>query len=188
MQFKKNWMDAYYRGVEYNDADYETPEMRFQTWLLDLLAFLGGGIGMFVSFVINRERPVAYNGTWWSFCYTSILFWFTIYCYLCNPFGFKINGVQLLSSRHIPLLIYIFIINALTALFIFLIRKKKFGETDFKHTIIFLLGALGGTVSAILTVFLINREGKYYYVTTGFSIMLISQIVFVMYMIAVGIF
>ena len=56
-----------------------------------------------------------------------------------------------------------------------------------KYTILFLLGALGGTVGAILMVFCINREGKYYYIITGFSIMMISQIMFIMYMLATGI-
>ena len=186
-QFRLNLGDAYYRGVEYNDADYETPESRFQTWLLDLLVFLGGGIGMFLSLIINHERPAAYNGVWWSFCYTSILFWFTIYCYLCNPFGHDISRVQWISTKHIPLLVYLLGINVVTALFLFIIRKKKFKEIDIKHTMLFLLGALGGTVGAILMVFCINREGKYYYIITGFSIMMISQIMFIMYMLATGI-
>ena len=186
-QFQLDVYDAYSRGVEYKDADYETPESRFQTWFLDFLVFLGGGIGMFLSLVINRERPVAYNGVWWSFCYTSILFWFTVYCYLCNPFGLEIGKVQWLSTKHIPALVYLIGINAVSALFLFTIRKRRFKETDIKHTVIFLLGALGGTIGAIPTVFFINREGKYYYIIVGFSIMLISQIVFIMYLLAAGV-
>ena len=180
--------NAYYRGVEYNEDDYETPRTRFQTWLLDLLAFLGGGIGMLVSHVMSRERPVGHNGIWWSFCYTSILFWFTIYCYLCNPFGFEIGRVQWLSTKHIPLLLYLIGINVISALFLFLIRKRRFSEYDFKHTLVLIFGALGGTLGAIPMVFLIHRKGKYFYVIAGFSIMLISQIVFIMYMMAAGVF
>lgn len=51
-----------------------------------------------------------------------------------------------------------------------------------------MFGALGGTLGAIPIVFLINREGKYYYVIAGFSIMMISQIVFIMYMMAASVF
>lgn len=187
-QFLRDVFDAYERGVVYKESDYETPEVRFQTWLLNLLVFLGGGVGMCLSLLVQHEWPAAYNGVWWSFCYTSILFWFTVYCYLCNPFGYEIGKVQWISTKHIPVLVYLIGINAVTALFIYTIRKKKFEETNIKHTIIFLLGALGGTIGAIPTVFFINREGKYYYVTVGFSIMMISQIIFIMYMLAAGVF
>ena len=47
---------------------------------------------------------------------------------------------------------------------------------------IIILGALGGTVGAIPMAFFIRRQEKYNYVVMGFSIMLISQIVFIMYM------
>lgn len=187
-QYQVDQGNAYYRGVEYDEDDYETPGTRFQTWLLNLFTFLGGGIGMLVSLVISRERPAGYSGIWWSFCYTSILFWFTIYCYLCNPFGFEIGRVQWLSTKHLPLLLYLIGINAISVLFLFLIRKRRFNDYDLKHTVVFMFGALGGTLGAIPTVFLINREGKYYYVIAGFSIMMISQIVFIMYMMAAGVF
>ena len=152
-QFRRNVFDAYSKGKVYNDADYETPEIRFQTWLLDILVFLGGGIGMFVSLILNREVPAAYNGNWWSFCYASILFWFTVYCYLCNPFGHGINRVQLLNMKHIPVFVYLIGINVVSALSLYKLRKRKFKETDVKHTLILLFGALGGTLGAIPMVF-----------------------------------
>lgn len=187
-RFQHNVYDAYVKDNDYNDADYETPKLRFQTWLLDFFVFLGGGIGMLVSLIINRERPAAYNGNWWAFCYTSILFWFTVYCYLCNPFGYEMSKIQLFATKHIPLLVYLIGINAISALFIYSIRKKRFKEIDIKHTMIFLFGALGGTIGAIPMVFYIKRIGKYYYVTVGFFMMLISQIVFIIYMLSAGVF
>ena len=187
-EFERNVFDAYEKGVEYNDADYETPESRFETWLLNVLVFLGGGLGILLALVINLEIPRAYNGNWWAFCYASILFWFTIYCYVLNPFGVQLNRIDWINAKHISLFAYLIIINALSALVLFLLRKKKFKETDVKHTVILLLGALGGTVGAIPMVFLINRAGKYYYIVLGFFVMLISQIVFIMYMLAAGVF
>lgn len=187
-RFLRHVIAAFERGEVYNDADYETPEVRFETWLLDILVFLGGGIGMFVSLVINREIPAAYNGNWWAFCYTSIMFWFTVYCYLCNPFEYEMDKIQWFSIKHIPLFVYLIGINAVSALVLYSLRKRRFKETDIKHTLVLLLGALGGTLGAIPMVFIINGEGKYAYVTMGFFVMLISQIVFIMYMLSVGIF
>lgn len=185
--FLKDLFDAYENGDTYKAADYETPELRFQTWLLDILVFLGGGIGMLLSLVIHLEFPAGYNGNWWAFCYSSILFWFTVYCYLCNPFGHVIKEIKWLNATHVPLYVYLLVINVITALFIYSIRKQRFKETDIKHTIIFLLGALGGTVAAIPMVFLIKREGKYHYITMGFFMMLLSQIIFITYMMATSI-
>lgn len=178
---------SYRFAVQHND-DYETPESRFSTWLLNIFAFLGGGVGMLLSFIIHIQIPSAYNGNWWAFCYTSILFWFTIYCYFCDPFGLELNEIIWLSTKHIPFYIYILIINSFTALVIYKIRNRRFKETDIKHTLILLLGALGGTAGAIPMVFLIKRKGKYYYVVMGFFIMMLSQIVFFMYMMAAGVF
>ena len=45
-----------------------------------------------------------------------------------------------------------------------MIRKKRFKETDIKHTISFLNGALGGTLGVIPTFFIITpyeRNGGY---------------------------
>lgn len=186
--FMQDVSNAYEKGKEYRDEDYETPESRFVTWLLNILVFLGGGMGMFLSLVINRELPAAYNGNWWAFCYASILFWFTVYCYICNPFRYKIGRIAWFSIKHIPFLIYLIGINAVSALVLYSLRKKRFKETDIKHTLILFLGALGGTVGSIPIVFFINREGKYYYVVLGFFVMLISQIVFIMYMMSAGVF
>lgn len=186
-QFMNNVFDAYTKGKLYNDVDYETPESRFHTWLLDIFVFLGGGVGMILSLVINFEIPKAYNGNWWAFCVTSILFWFTVYCYLCNPFGFEMHKIQWFSIRHIPLLLYLIGINVVSAKYLYSLRKKKFSEEDGRHTIIFLLGVFGGTFSEIPMVFFINRQGKYFYVKTGFFMMLMSQIVFIMYMMSAGV-
>ena len=54
-----------------------------------------------------------------------------------------------LSTEHIPLLIYLIGINAISALVLYTWRKKRFKETSIKHTMIIILGALGGTVGAI---------------------------------------
>lgn len=186
--FMQDVFDAYEEGKAYKDEDYETPKSRFETWLLDILVFLGGGIGMFLSLVINRELPVAYNGNWWAFCYASVLFWFTVYCYICNPFGYKIGRIAWFNIKHIPLLIYLIGVNAVSGLVLYSFRKKRFKETDIKHTLILFLGALGGTAGSISMVFFINRKGKYYYIAQGFFVMLISQIVFIMYMMSAGVF
>ena len=185
--FMNDIFDAYENNKVYNEKDYETAESRFSTWLLNILVFLGGGLGMFVSLVINLELPAAYNGNWWAFCYSSILFWTTMYCYVCNPSGNQISRISWLDTKHIPLIVYIIGINSISALVLYSWRKKRFNETDIKHTIIFLLGALGGTIGAILMVFYIKKTGKYHYIVMGFFIMLISQIIFVMFMMSSGI-
>lgn len=182
--FKRNIRNAYENGEMYRNEDYETPASRFMTWFLDILVFLGGGVGMLLSLVIHLQFPAAYNGNWWAFCYSSILFWFVVYCYNCNPFGFETGNIVWLSLKHIPLLVYLIGINAVSALILYSWRKKRFKEVDIKHTLIFLLGAFGGTAGAIPMVFFINREGKYHYIVLGFFMMLLSQITFIMYMMA----
>ena len=54
--------------------------VKFETWLLNFLVFIGGGVGMLLALLLHLQYPSAYNGVWWSFCYTSILLWFTVFC------------------------------------------------------------------------------------------------------------
>lgn len=163
-------------------------QLDFETWLMDILVFLGGGVGMFLSLVIHLQYPSAYNANWWSICYTSIMFWGTLYCYICNPFGLVIKDIVWFTTKHIPLLVYILGINSISALLFYTFRKRRFGEYHIAHTLLFMMGALGGTIGAIPVVISTHREGTYSYVSFGFFVMLISQIVFAMYMMMVGIF
>lgn len=185
--FLEDVQDAYENDVEYDDEDYDTPESRFEVWLLNFLVFIGGGVGMLASLVINLQYPAKYNGNWWAFCYTSILFWFTVYLIVCNPFGYELGEIYWVSTNHFPLYIYILGINAVSALVMFSFRKRRFGEMDFKHTLILLLGALGGTIGCISMVFYLKKRRAYFYVLTGFFMMLISQIVFVVYILSAGV-
>lgn len=187
MGFQDNWKKSSQKESAEKDKSTRI-QLEFETWLLDLLVFMGGGIGMLIALIIHLQFPSAYNGNWWAFCYTSILFWFTVYCYICNPFGFVVSEVTILEAKHIPLLIYVLGINAISALYLYSIRKKRFSEYDIKHTVLLVLAALGGTVGPIPTVFAIHREGKYYYITIGFPLMMFSQIVFVIYGLMVGLF
>lgn len=182
--------DAAEKGIAYSYEEYDSRWYFIETWILNLLVFFGGGLGMLLSLVKHLEFPSAYKGkaNWWAICYTSILFWSTLYLFICNPVGFEIGKIKVIDPKHIELLVYLIGINAISALTLYTWRKKRFDETDIKHTLIFLLGAMGGTIGAILMVFYTRREGKYYYVKAGFFAMLVSQIVFVMYMLAVGVF
>lgn len=158
--------------------------VEFETWLLDFLVFIGGGIGMLIALVIHLAYPSGYNGNWWAFCYSSILLWFTVYCYVCNPFGHKLMGVNWLSSTHIPILVYVLAINIITALIVRSFRKRHLNEYSGKHTLLLMLGALGGTLGGFIGAIVIHRDKSLNYAVIGFPIMLISQTIFVMYMMA----
>ncbi len=50
------------------------------------------------------------------------------------------------------------------------------------------MGALGGTAGAYPVVIGVKRDHSFNYAVIGFPIMLVSQIVFVIYMLSVGVF
>ena len=50
------------------------------------------------------------------------------------------------------------------------------------------MGALGGTAGAYPVVIGVKRDRSFNYAVIGFPIMLVSQIVFVIYMLSVGVF
>ena len=177
---------AYERGEVYDEEKSETPETRFRIWLLNFMVFIGGGVGLLLALLIYLEYPSAYNGNRWAICYTSILFWGTIYCYVCNPFGLEIKPVVWAPWCHIPLIVYFLGINAINALYIYTIRKKRFDEYNIRHTVVLLLGAAGGTIGAAIAALLTHHEGKYFYAVSGFLMMIMSQIIFTVYMLMTG--
>lgn len=160
----------------------------FEIWLLNILCLSGGGVGMLAVLILHRAFPVEYNGVWWSFCCTSILFWSTVYCYICDPFNWHIQDIHWLSSAHIPMVVYILVINIIGALVIYSLRKKKLFDDSIWHTLIWLIGTSGGALGTILMVLCTRRENRFFYVKVGFPIMLISQVVFCLYMMSAGIF
>jgi inner membrane protein len=162
-------------------------QLEFETWLLDIFVFLGGGVGMLFSLAIHLAYPSAYNGNWWCFCYSSILLWSTVYCYVCNPFGYKLSSINWLSLQHIPLLMYVIVINVISALLTYSFRKKHLNEYRVEHTLLFLIGAFGGTIGGFISTIVVHRDRSFNYEVIGFPIMLISQIIFTMYMMSAGV-
>lgn len=185
--FQKSYKGAYRDSLAEEDDSLRI-RLDFETWILNILAFFGGGIGMLLSLLIHLQYPSEYNGNWWSFCYTSVLLWFTVFCYVCNPFGHAVSEIKWLSLAHLPLLIYLLGINVISALLVYSFRKKKYGEYSPVHTLLWLVGAIGGTVGAIPAGFITHRAHSYSYLSIGFFMMIISQAVFVIYMMAAGIF
>lgn len=184
--FQRSWKHAY--KEELAEADKEVRiQLEFETWLLNFLTFIGGGIGMFASLAIHLAYPAGYNGNWWAFCYSSILFWFTVYCYICNPFERTMATISLLSLKHILVLVYILGINAVSALLFYAFRKKHLKEYSLIHTLLLLTGALGGTIGGFISTIVIHRDNSFNYAVIGFPIMLISQITFIIYMMSIGI-
>ena len=184
--FQRSWKYSY-REILAKTDDKTRIQLEFETWLLDVLVFLGGGIGMLISLIIHLAYPSSYNGKWWTFCYSSILLWSTIYSYVCNPFGYKITNINWFSSQHIPILVYLVGINTISAFLVISLREKHLNEYKIEHTLLLLAGALGGTIGGYISVILVHRDKSLNYATIGFPIMLISQIIFMIYMMSVGI-
>ena len=70
--FQRSWR---LRGREESEDKAVRIIVEFETWFLDFLVFIGGGIGMLIALVIHSAYPSGYNGNWWAFCYSSILLW-----------------------------------------------------------------------------------------------------------------
>ena len=153
--FQRSWkksLDDYYQDNEEGEE--------FSTWLLNILVFMGGGIGMLVALIIHLQIPVGYNANWWSFMYTSILAWFTAYSYICNPFGWEVNSYIFSLKNHLFLIVYSIVINTISALTFYIVRNKRFREDSFAHTGLLALGMLGGTVGGMLMV-LFTKHSEY---------------------------
>ncbi len=175
------------------DSDYDEEEPKLVRYIraskLSFYMFIGGPIGMLLSLIIHKQYPAGYNANWWSICYASILVWFVIYSHICNPFGFTVGEIKWQPVKHIRMLGYLLGINIINAALFFIVRKMDIGERNVLHTILWIIGALGGTIGPYPVVITTHQENDnmYTYALFGFPIMLAAQIIFIIYMMAVGV-
>lgn len=184
--FQNSWRHADREIAAESDKKVRV-QLEFETWILDFLAFAGGGVGMLIALIIHLCFPSGYNANWWSICYTSILGWFTVYCYLCNPFSRTVGTIEWFSYKHIILTAYVVIINIISVFLFRRYRKRHLNEYNPVHTMLWIIGALGGTVGAYPVVIAAHRDKSFNYAVFGFPIMLISQVMFIAYMMSTGI-
>lgn len=184
--FQHSYHNAYREAVAERDKNVRI-QLEFETWLLDFTVFIGGGIGMLLVFIIHREFPCGYNGNWWAICYTSILVWFTLYSYICNPFNMTMNGMVWLNIRHIIPLIYLVVVNIISFIAFNKVKKRHLNEYNPLHTLLWLIGAAGGTIGAYPAVILAHRDNSFNYAVFGFPMMLVGQMIAIFYCMSAGI-
>lgn len=184
--FQRSWKHADRELSEDSDKSVRI-QLEFETWILDFLAFAGGGVGMLLALLIHLAFPSEYNGNWWSICYTSILSWFTIYCYICNPFHISLRPIVWFTNMHILLFAYVIAINVISAALFSHYRKRHLNEYNSVHTLLWLVGAIGGTVGAYPVVIVAHRDNSFNYAVFGFPLMFVSQILFLTYIMSSGI-
>ena len=185
---------AFQRNWSLSTADNEGEEvdtigesyLTLQTWVSNILVVIGGGVGMLLSLIIHFQLPTAINGYWWNLCYTCVAVWFTVYCMACNPFGHSASEITWVTERHIEILLYLVGINIISGLICYLVRNRLPDDVSLIHTLIFLVGALGGTIGAIIVVVTTHHETKYFYASGGFMMMLVGQIMVLYYLLSVG--
>lgn len=185
--FQRSWYNSCREILAEKDKKVRI-RLQFETWILNFLAIIGGGVGMMVALLIHGCFPCGYNGNWWAICYASILTWFTIYCYIVNPFLSALSSINLIESKHLIVFMYLAVINIISALLFWHYKKRHLNEYSLVHTLLWFIGALGGTIGAYPVVIATHRDRSYNYAVFGFPLMLASQILFIGYMMSAGIF
>lgn len=184
---QRDW-NMYASYDTYGGYDEETRiQSDFHSLILVLYIFIGGGIGMLLFLISHLQYPSEYNSNWWACCYAGVMIWLTFYLYTCNPFGFTMKEIEWFTAKHIRLFAYLIGVNVVSALLFFLLRNKELDEHSFVHTLLFIVGAAGGTIGAYPVVIATHENNKYHYAVIGFPIMLAAQIIFILYMFYFGV-
>ena len=183
-----SWRYSYreWMAEENSDKDMEK-RLDFETWLLNILVFVGGGLGAILILIIHRNRPAEYNSNRWAFCYASVVFWATVISVICNPLGLVIGDICWTDERHLYIAIYLAVINLISLISFLVARNTKVDEYSYLHTFLIFLGAIGGTFGAIPVVALSKKKGSYYYAVSGFYLMMAVQIMLIGYLMMCGI-
>lgn len=179
--FQRSWANSYKEALAETNKEIRI-QLEFETWILNFLAIIGGGVGMMFALLCHGCFPSGYNANWWSICYSSILGWFSVYCYILNPFSLVLNPINWFDSKHLVIYLYLILINVISAFLFWHNRKRHLNEYNLIHSLLWFVGALGGTIGAYPVVIATHRDPSYNYAVFGFPLMFVSQIILIGYL------
>ena len=167
-------------------TDWVSDENVLHTYT-NLLGLIGGGFGQLLSMIVLRQRIGKHNANWYAIIITFIVCWTVVYSLVYDPFKFGYQGIKRGIENHIPLLVYLIIINLLSAGVFFTDRQSFRNTWNVKELWMFLLGMAGGTVGALLAMYITGSKLHTPHFSFGFPVILAGQMLLISYSLVIGI-
>ena len=158
-------------------------------FILNIFAIVGGGFGMLVAFLVWDRKVRKANVAWRFVAIGGIVVWALIIINVYGPNKFSIQAfVESLSKNHVPLLIYLALINIAT-LIVFVVDKIKAikGKQRIREFVLLGMSMLGGALGGIIGMAVARHKINTYYFKFGLPIMLVIDLVVIAYLMQAGI-
>ena len=167
-----------------NDDDWG---QNFVHRILNFLGIFGGAAGMLLSFIVLRNRIGKCSAYWYAFTFSVLLAWSVLYCVVCNPFGWAMGQFQPNIKSHLPIIIYLSVINIISFILFLIDSSNRRNIWNWMETILFVIGILGGTIGGLLAIIITGKKRCTPHFSYGFPILLVSQVFLITYLLLVGI-
>ena len=171
------------------------------TFIDNALAIAGGGLGLLLallttSIVDKRQgdesdlvrRGKNGNAFWYVFAICTTIVWAVVFCLLQGSASF-LSGAEDLGgpSKHLPLLIYLVIMNVIAFILFILDRKNLRRSFHAKEIGLMLIAFAGGSAGAMLAMAITKTKSKQWHISYGIPVMLAADAVIVALLITSGI-
>ena len=150
---------------------------------LSFLAIIGGAYGMLLSMLFLGQMIEKCNVNMWLMSISLSLFWTMVCFVIFNPLHIAISFQ---SGFFAGALIYLIVINVLTAVFFILDLKKHHTKMNPAEMLLLFLFIGGGAITGLMIVTVTNKRKTSAMYAHGLPIMLAIQSAAVVFLIAYG--
>lgn len=171
------------------------------TFIDNALAIAGGGLGLLLALLTTSivdkrrgnesdlvRRGEGGNAFWYVFAICTTIVWAVVYLLLQGGAPF-FNGAEELGdlSKHLPLLIYLAVVNAIAFVLFVLDRNNLRRSFDAKEIGLMLIAFAGGSAGAMLAIAITRTKSYQWHISYGVPVMLAADAVIVALLVTSGI-
>lgn len=153
---------------------------------LNIFAFIGGAAGALLALIIlaHKGRENAY---WFIKIISILLAWLVVYMVVRDPFGIIRYGPRPGILSHLPLIIYLLVINVLTGILFIRDRNKRRSNINSSEFLLILMSFIGGAAGGYLVMSVTNGKQNFPHFSVGLPVMMAIQTFVIAFLILCGI-
>ncbi len=169
----------------YNNIIGEENEETFHEFL-NIFAYIGGAVGALIALILFTKKGRA-NAYWFVKIISLLIAWTIIYMIVMDPFEFTGKGVKRNVLEHLPMGIYLIIINVISVIMFINDRFKRRSDLNLSEVLLLLIGLIGGAAGGYFVMILTNGKRKMPHFALGFPVMIALHTLIIIYLVYNGI-
>ena len=153
---------------------------------LNLFAYAGGSLGALVALILFTKKGRA-NAYWFIKIISVLVVWIFLLLMLFDPFNLGFGNIDRRLSSHIPLIIYLFVINVIAVVLFIKDRFRRRSDINAAEFLLIVVGFIGGALGGYIVMVLTNGKRSFPHFAVGFPVMIAIQAFVIIYLLNIGV-